>query len=198
MIQAGEDMTYGEFQKRKSASDENVYREIFEEYCNYVYTIIFNILRSCGTREDIEECVSDTFADVYSCYDSQTEREGDIKGFISVIARRKAIRYYNRLTSHGTDISLDDENVFHEVQASDDVEAKAENSEMQKILIDKLNELGEPDTTIIIQKYFYNRTAVEISEMVSLSQQAIRVRCFRALKQLKKMLSKSGITLQER
>lgn len=190
-------MTYSEFQKRKSASDENVYKEIFDEYCNYVYTIIFNILRSCGSREDIEECVSDTFSDVYRCYSSQAGRDDDIKGFIAVIARRRAIRYYHRLTSHGNDMSIDDENVFYGVPASDNVEENAETSEMQKILIEKLNELGEPDTTIIIQKYFYNRTAGEISEMVSLSQQAIRVRCFRALRQLKKKLSKSGISLQE-
>jgi len=190
-------MTYVEFKEKKSISAENVYREIFDEYCNYVYTIIFNILRSVCSREDIEECVSDTFTDIYRCYDSETEREGDIKGFISVIARRKAIRYYRKLTSHANNMSLDDENVFQEALASDNVENEAENSELKKILFEKLNELGEPDTTIIIQKYYYNRSAGEISEIVSLSPQTIRVRCFRALKQLKKMLLNSGISFQE-
>jgi hypothetical protein len=36
-----------------------------QEYGKYVYAVIFNKLRSVGTQEDIEECFSDVFADIF-------------------------------------------------------------------------------------------------------------------------------------
>ena len=38
---------------------------LFEEYVGYVYSIVFNKLRSCAGHEDIEECVGDVFFSVY-------------------------------------------------------------------------------------------------------------------------------------
>ena len=40
-------------------------RKIFDEYCNYVYIIVMNKIKECGTKEDAEECVSDVFAEIY-------------------------------------------------------------------------------------------------------------------------------------
>ena len=43
---------------------EKGHRVLFDEYKNYVYTIVYNRLRSVTSREDIEECVSDVFAEI--------------------------------------------------------------------------------------------------------------------------------------
>jgi RNA polymerase sigma-70 factor (ECF subfamily) len=47
-------------------SVENAHRCLFDEYSGYVYTICANKLKSCGTKEDIEECFSDSFADIFT------------------------------------------------------------------------------------------------------------------------------------
>ena len=39
---------------RKGTSDE-LYRELLNELGRYVYVVVFNKLRSCGTKEDVEE-----------------------------------------------------------------------------------------------------------------------------------------------
>ena len=65
-------------------SPDIAFRAIFDEYLNYVYTIIYNKLRSCGTAEDIEECVGDTFADIYMKYDTENVFSGELKA-ISVL-----------------------------------------------------------------------------------------------------------------
>ena len=49
-------------------SAENAHRCLFDEYSGYVYTICANKLKSCGTREDIEECFSDSFADIFTYF----------------------------------------------------------------------------------------------------------------------------------
>lgn len=187
-------MTQEEFRTEMQRSAEAGCRRLFDEYCSYVYTIVFNRLRQCASREDIDECVGDVFAEIYRSFDTEGGFSGDMSGFVGTVARRRAAYVYNRLTAGKKTVSLDDEEL--ETLPSDaDVEAEAERSEMQSMLLDKIAELGEPDATILIQKYYYGRSAKEIAGFVPLSPEAIRVRCGRAVKKLKKLLDDSGITL---
>ena len=48
-------------------------RAIFDQYGNYVYTIVYSKLHAYGTHEDIEECVSDVFAKIFMSFDADHE-----------------------------------------------------------------------------------------------------------------------------
>ena len=187
-------MTHEEYRKRLEQSVREAHRELFGEYCNYVYTIVFNRLRSCASREDMEECVCDVFADVYSCYDTQKNVSGDMSGFIGTIARRKSAAYYRKSTSAAAVVSIDDEDAA-EIDAGIDIAAGIEQKERSRAILDAVEKLGEPDSTIIIQKYYYGRSAKEIGDMVSLTPENVRVRSGRAVRKLKEMLEKAGISL---
>jgi RNA polymerase sigma-70 factor (ECF subfamily) len=80
-------MTDTEYKSRMKDEPSLCQRELFDEYYNYVYSIVFNKLRSCGSREDVDECVSDVFSDVFISLDSDKVHGGDIKGLIATIAR---------------------------------------------------------------------------------------------------------------
>ena len=160
---------------------------MLEEYCNYVYTIVFNRLRSCVCREDIEECVCDVFADVYIYYDSSKEIEGELKGFIGTIARRKSGEIFRNTVGRSEALSLDDE-MQKSVRSPLDIENEAEKHSLQSRITDSIIDLGEPDSTIIFQKYYYGRSSLEISDMVSLTPENVRMRASRAVKKLKKIL----------
>ena len=187
-------MKQDEFRRITKKSRHDGYRVLFDEYCNFVYAIVFNRLRSCASREDIDECVGDVFSDVYRYFDSNGSFSGDMSGFIGIVARRKSSYYYKRLAKGNDSVSLDDEEV-QAVQSGDDVENEVSQNEFQHLLIDKISELGEPDYTIIIQKYYYNRTSSEIAKMLSMTPEAVRMRSGRALKKLRDILEKSGIIM---
>ena len=170
-------MTHEEYRRLTESDEDNAQRRLFQEYFSYVYTIVHNRLSGNFSREDIEECISDVFADVYSSYDGGNQLTGDIKGFIGTIAKRKAIGYFNR-NSEKNRISL----------SIDDVK-----KEMSKTLLMHIENLGEPDSTIIMEKFYFGRKSGEIAEIVSLSPPAVRVRCRRALKKLRKTLSKTEL-----
>ncbi len=176
-------MTYREFVRQKNEDDIRNFRDIFDQYCGYVHTIVFNILRSKASKEDIEECVSDVFADVYRYYDGSKLNNGDMAGFIGIVAKRKAYRYYSTLNTFGEDSIYD--GTIEEIESSENVENEVTNRELQKNILDILKHLSEPDFTIIIQKYYFKRNSREISKMVSMSPQAVRVRSLRALKKLR-------------
>ena len=59
-------MTGSELRELLGRSPAECHRALMQEYGKYVYSIIFNKLRSCGTQEDIEECFSDVFADIFT------------------------------------------------------------------------------------------------------------------------------------
>ena len=184
-------MTHEEFRDKKKKSSEQAHKELFEAYCGYVYTIVFNRLRSVAAREDIEECVCDVFADVYCYYNPEKNVSGDLSGFIGTIARRKAAVLYKSRISGAETVSIDDESMCSE----QDVESEIAANEQRRIILGKIAELGEPDSTIIIQKYYYGRSATEIAGMVKLTPEIIRVRSGRAVKKLKEMLEKADISL---
>ena len=175
-------------------SPQKGHRALFDEYYSYVYAISVNILRDFGSREDIEECVCDVFADVFLSYDSDKDVSGDISGFIGTFARRRAAAVYRKISSRAETVALDDEAVQFP-DAAQDVEHMTDDSERRRLLLDAVAELGVPDSTIIIQKYYYGRSAKEIAKMLSLTPENIRVRSGRAVRKLKEMLEKSGISL---
>jgi RNA polymerase sigma-70 factor (ECF subfamily) len=188
-------MTHEEYKKASLISKEEAQRSLFNEYFNYVYTIVFSRLRSCARREDIEECVSDSFADIYIYYDESRELNGDISGFIGTVARRKAADMYSRLTHKNiTTVSVDGEEAA-ELEAPDNTEEIIENKDIRTRLLNCVNLLGEPDSVIIIQKYFFRRSSKEIAEIVSMSPEAVRMRTSRALTRLRKKLTEMNISL---
>ena len=95
--------------EENGGDDEREFRKLFDRYCNYVYTIVFNRLRSCAGREEIEECVCDVFAEVYLHYDSEKAAGGSITGFIGTVARRRASAYFRRSAAAGNTACSDEE-----------------------------------------------------------------------------------------
>ena len=79
--------------------------------------------------------------------------------------------------------------------APDGVEDAVERAEQSRILMECIQTLGEPDASILIQKYFYERNSAEIGRIVGLAPTAVRMRCSRAMKRLKTELTKRNIIL---
>ena len=188
-------MTGSEYIELLNNSPHTAHQALFNDYLKYVYTIVHNSLRSCASREDIEEGVSDVFAAVYINLDNTNEYSGDLKGYIRTIAKRKAIDRYRSLSSQSLKLVSIDREDFENMEYDYHIEEETEKNELGQILMNKIEELGEPDSTIIIQKYYYNRTSREIAAHLSMKNSAVRMRCSRALKRLKKSLSEIEINL---
>jgi RNA polymerase sigma-70 factor (ECF subfamily) len=186
-------MTDMELRMLMAESVQKCHRVVFEKYCNYVYAIVINILRNCGSREDIEDCVSDVFFKLYKQLDANTDFSGDLKGFIAAVSRNTAIDAFRRLSNKNNRSVYIDDDTTEELRSDERIEENAEKAERSRILLGKIKELGEPDTTIIIQQYFYNRTAKEIAKSISMTAAAVQKRSSRARQKLKALLCEAGI-----
>ena len=185
-------MTGGEYLALLERSPKQAHEKLFGEYYSYVRTIAFNRLRSTGSTEDIEECISDIFAQVFFTF-GEKYSSGDMKGFIGTVAKRMSIDHYRKLVRRsGRTVSMDDDS-SHEISSDIDLEKQSEKSELRRILIDSIKELGEPDSTIIIQKYYYNKRSNQIGMLLSMNPSTVRMRCKRAADKLRRVLENRGI-----
>lgn len=179
-------MTDSEITALIQKSPQHGHRALFDEYYSYVYAVSVNILRGTGSPEDIEECVIDVFASVIKKLDSSSA--GALKPFIGTVAKHRAISMRRSLAARaGKCISIDSEE-FGELPSGESIDRNAENSAMTELLLQKIKELGEPDSSIIIQKYFYERNAKEIGRMIGMNHATVRMRCARAVKKLRSLL----------
>ena len=188
-------MTGKELADLMRKSQAECHMALVKEYGRYVYGIIYNTLRSCGTKEDIEECASDVFADIFMKCKIDTTLGNDIKSFIGTVAKRTAIDRFRSLSSRANHTDDTDPDDMQELVSDFSVDEHVDRNELCRTLLDKIDELGEPDSTIIIQKFYYNRNSSEIAERLSMTASAVRVRCSRALEKLRTLLIESGITL---
>ena len=168
-------------------------RELFDKYYSYVYAIVNRLISGFGSISDTEECVIDVFASVMMKLGKASDVS--LKSYIGVSARNAAVSMRRSIVSkRGMDLPDGDESMKIIADESDVIE-DAEKSELSQQLLSLIGALGTPDSVIIIQKYYYNRSSAEIARMVGMNPAAVRVRCGRAMKRLKKLLDENHITL---
>ncbi len=153
-----------------------------DTYSGLVYKIVASVILSVGTREDAEECVSDTFLAFYNNLDDVDPEKGSIKGYLALIAKRRAINLYHTLKRQQyAEETFDDSTP---AKTSDEVA----DYESRQALTKAVKALGEPDSTIVVRKYILGETAREISPKVGLSPEAVQKRLERSMDKLKTML----------
>jgi len=187
-------LTDSEFKALMLRSAENAHRKLFDEYSGYVYSICANKLNDCGSKEDIEECLSDSFAAIFRYFDSESNRNGDLKGIIGTITKRIAVDYFRKLSGKtGRTVSIDDEE-FPTLSSDIRVDDETEKAVIREIIMDCIDRLGEPDSSIIVFYFFYGRTSWEIAKHLHMSDWTVQKRISRAKKKLEKLLCDAGIT----
>ena len=134
----------------------------------------------------------DVFSDIFIKYNSEGEYNGDIKGFVAFIAKRRAVDTLRRLTSRGVNAVSIDDNEALQLSSAERVDELAEKAETGHAILDAVRSLGEPDSTIIMQKYYYGRNSADIADIVGMKPAAVRKRLSRAAEKLKKILTDMG------
>lgn len=171
-------------------SPKKAHTMLIEEYGGYVYAVVIDKLRSLCSSEEIEDCVSDVFVELFTNIHNFDSSKGSLKGYISVISKRAAINAYRRLSyrQHIT-MSADDEETEIPVSADNPVEDVQKKLFRQR-LWEIVEGLGEPDSSIIVYQYFYDFKVSDIAEKLRMTAAAVQKRSLRARQKIKKILEK--------
>ena len=158
-------------------------------YAGLVYTIASDKLSSICLKEDIEECVSDVFYEIYKQREAIDLQKGSLKAFIAVVAKRKAINIYRSLKNKNSKVvSLDD--IFYEATVPDktNIEQSVTEKEEQAAIIREIKTLGEPDSEIFIRKYYFGQSTKIIAKALGIKENTIDKKVSRGLAKLRKVI----------
>lgn len=170
-------------------SGEEIWLERFmERFMGYVCAVVRGRLSPAGSRQDLEECVSDVFWAFYrqAAAGEIDLRKGTVKGYLAVLARRRAVDCYRRLAGKPPADSLDREDLPE--ADSPPAEDFSRQSLDRQVLLEALGELGEPDREILIRRYYLGQSAREIGRAVGMRPNTVDKRVERSLEKLRRQM----------
>ena len=164
-------------------------RQLLSQYTGTVLAVVRRRLGGCTfcTAEDMEELASDILFRFWQQRERVSEEKGSIRALLSTMAARASIDWYR---AHAKKLGMQSEDPLPETLA-DPVSAPDEaylTKERRDLLLQAVRSLGEPDTEILIRKYYGGETAAAIAERLSMRTGTVEMRISRALQKLRRMM----------
>ena len=173
-------MTDREILDLYSQNPEKATTYLVDKYSALVYTIVYSKLGNISAKEDIEETVADVFIQLFRYANSIDLEKGSIKVYISVSAKRIALRKAMTIMNKDKTVPIDE--ISNSIPIS--IEEIKQN-ENRQVLFEIIKELGKPDSDILILKYFYGLKSKEIGKTLGIKANTIDKRISRSLKKLR-------------
>ena len=186
-------MTDTEYRALAERSPKKAQRALFDEYFGFVFTIVYGRLRKSGSRQDADECTADVFSELFIYLEKHSPTGGDLRGIVGTIAKNRAVDAFRRLSvRQGRTVPVEE---INEQSPEPSPVESAEENELRRILLRSISDLGEPDSRIILMKYYYDMSSGDIGSALGMAPAAVRMRASRAMKKLREILEKEGFSL---
>ena len=172
-----------------NSNDRESFLPIMEAYNKLLWVIAGGVLNGVGTKEDIEECISDVYVSLWRNPKVYDPRKGSLKAFLAVAAKRKALDRYRQLTKNKI-VELDEA-----ISSSDDdlVEYIIK-QDMYYELYEAIRSLKEPDKEILIRRYFFDEKPSGIAKKTALPVKEVENRLYQSKLRLRKTLQTKEAT----
>lgn len=169
--------------------DEEAFSYVIEAYSKLLWVIAGAVLsKNFGYLvQDVEECVSDVFIELWRHPEKFDARRGSLKTYLAVMARSKAINIHRKRNKENI-VRLEEYREAETVpdRASTDGWPEQEN---YLLLYEAVRQLPEPTREILIRRYFYEEKPKDIALKLSLPKKEVENRLYRGKKMLSDLLS---------
>ena len=165
--------------------------ETSQKYGRYCHTIAYNI---CGTDEDAEECVNDTWFRAWNLMPDQ--RPSVLSAFLGRITRNIAINLIkakNRIKRGGGEAVLALDELEECIPGGRNPEQALEEKELEEAIGRFVSELPLSEKKIFILRYWYLVSIPEISKTLGYSQGKVKSSLFRTRRKLRDYLQEEGL-----
>ena len=173
--------------------DESAIRMTAEALGSYCYAVAYNVLNS---REDAEECVSDTYLAVWNAI--PPAEPVSLKSFVSAITRRLALNRYkeqNRDKRGGGQVPLVLEELSEMVSDTEDIPADFARQELLEAITRFLRGCSPRDRSIFWDRYIRLEPTAVLAGRYRVKEAQVLLILSRTRKRLKEYLDKEGYSL---
>ena len=170
---------------------ERAIPETDRKYGGYCQAIAYNI---CGSREDAEECVNDTWLGAWNAMPDA--RPAQLPPFLGAITRRAAIDSYrraHRAKRGGGQTALALEELGECVPAPDGVERELEAAELRRALDAFVAALPETERKMFVARYWFLAPVAEIADRLGCSEGRVKTALYRTRGRLRAYLREEGL-----
>lgn len=176
---------------RLKARESSAVDNLYDMYFDRIYHYSKRIIGTLGTKEDIEECVSDVFLALWKeIYKFDSER-GSFDTFVNVKTRTIALNLRRKLQKHRQkhlNESIDDIDIWE--NASISVEEEVFDKITEHDFLEEIDKFKEPDKTYFHLRYFMNYEIKEIAKAFNITVSSVDNRLYRCRLLLKKIRCK--------
>lgn len=179
-MQYSESELISEIKKRNAEA----FDDLIGQYTRPVYYLTYNILNVGNRKEDIEECVSDVFVEVWEKIDQFDPGRGTFSKWIFMLTKYRALTCKRKLENHGVEY-LEDylENTLVEP------DTPLLERETQEAILQIVRTFGEVDRQLFVRRYFLDEPISALMQSMGLSRSAVDNRLLRSRNKIKEALS---------
>lgn len=155
---------------------------LFERYNRPLYGFFYRMCKDCEVSEDLVQLVFERMLKYRDTYTGN----GNFTTWMFSIARNAHIDHYRKQKRTGITTEIDDEKLEqHETE-----EVLVSNKQEKKDILEQaLDELDEEKREIIILSRYEGLKYKEIAELLDTTEGAIKVKMFRAMKELRDLVN---------
>lgn len=170
--------------ERLLKGDTSAYSDFIDSYQNYIFNTVKKFVNN---RQLAEEVTQDVFLKIFKSL-STYQREAQFSTWIYRIAYTTSMNEVRkRLTLNTVE---DFEEQFHNLQSNDDWDNYKGDEDPIKIEINKaVNMLPKTDSMVVTLFYMDGHSVDEISSILQIDKNTIKVKLYRARKKIKNYLS---------
>ena len=157
----------------------NAFSILVDRYKDLVYTLTLRMLKN---REEAEEVAQDTFIKAFK---SLNRFKGDSKfsTWIYRIAYNTSLDRIKKNKKHFNDVAID-EFTENKIQTIDNALSQLESEEKNQAIQKCVEQLPSDDAFLLTLYYFEDQTLDEISKVIGLTPNNVKVKLYRSRKKL--------------
>ena len=164
-------------------NNPDIYTYLMEKYSKLMWLVSSGILNGVGSKEDIEDCVAESFIKLWEQPEKFDQNRGSIKTYLCIITKSLSIdkvRKINKITTLPIDEIILTEN--------DKLEESIIEKESAMEIYSYAKKMKEPDSEIFILRYFYELKPSEIADKLCVGVKEVTNRLYNSKKSLLKHL----------
>jgi RNA polymerase sigma-70 factor (ECF subfamily) len=162
--------------------------QLMNQYAGLVYAVISSRLAdSLYVSSDIEDCVADTFSEFYTDLQNYDPKISSIRSYLCVLARNNATDLLRKRKKQQEEISTDDSENALQLADTVDIEGEIAEDELRREVLHAIKNLGEPDSSILIRKFYFGESSKDIANALKLTVSNVDTRTHRSLDKLRKI-----------
>jgi RNA polymerase sigma-70 factor (ECF subfamily) len=161
-----------------SNRDEAAFRELYDTTVDSVFKFV---VARVSDREEAVDMIQDIYFDLWIALEDFTfNSDGQFFSFVFTITKRKLSKHYGKQDREPA-LDHEDLHVTHtDMEARDD----------ERVAKLAVSELPEKYRTVVELRYWSDMSFAEIASVMGLKESAVKVRHFRAIKQLEKIMAR--------